>query len=65
MKNVAHPVDRTNNQCIGGCWFILANFLGCAFNAHSLKVVSIPWKAMLASGGKKIIPQMPNKFHCI
>ncbi len=23
-KNVAHPVDRTANWCIGGCWFTLA-----------------------------------------
>ncbi len=20
-KNVAHPVDKTANWCIGGCWF--------------------------------------------
>jgi hypothetical protein len=25
MKNVTHPVDRTTNWCIGGCWFILAS----------------------------------------
>ncbi len=23
-KNIAHPVDRTTNWCIGGCWFTLA-----------------------------------------
>jgi len=23
-KNAAHPVDRTANWCIGGCWFTLA-----------------------------------------
>jgi hypothetical protein len=34
-------------------------FLGCVFSAHSLKAVSIPWKAMLASSGKKIMPQVP------
>jgi hypothetical protein len=24
-KNSAHPVDRTANWCIGGCWFTLAD----------------------------------------
>jgi hypothetical protein len=24
MKNTAHPMDRTSNWCIGGCWFTLA-----------------------------------------
>jgi hypothetical protein len=23
-KNAGHPVDRTANWCIGGCWFTLA-----------------------------------------
>jgi hypothetical protein len=23
-KNAAHPMDRTANWCIGGCWFSLA-----------------------------------------
>jgi hypothetical protein len=27
MKNVAHPMDRTTNWCIGGCWFTLAKKL--------------------------------------
>jgi hypothetical protein len=24
MKKATHPVDRTANWCIGGCWFTLA-----------------------------------------
>jgi hypothetical protein len=23
-RNAAHPVDKTANWCIGGCWFILS-----------------------------------------
>ncbi len=38
---------------------IRVGFLGCAFSAHTLKVVSIPRRAMLASSGKKIMPQVP------
>jgi hypothetical protein len=30
MKTVAHPVDRTANWCIGGCWFTLAHIMGQA-----------------------------------
>jgi hypothetical protein len=26
-KNVTHPVDRTANWCIGGCWFTLAQWM--------------------------------------
>ncbi len=25
-KNATHPVDRTANWCIGGCWFTLPRF---------------------------------------
>jgi hypothetical protein len=34
-KNATHPVNRTANWCIGGCWFTLAQNVAFAMNAGS------------------------------
>ncbi len=31
-KNAVHPVDKTTNWCIGGCWFIIWDV---SYHVHS------------------------------
>ncbi len=31
-KNITHPLDKTTNWCIGGCWFTMATIA----NSHEV-----------------------------